>query len=348
MVRTPMTVRQVAEMVGGTVEGDGSVELDGVGAIDSAGPGELTFAEDARRAALLPASGAGAALVGADCESCPMPLIRVENVPSALATVLTHLAGEDDLPAAGVHPSATVAPDAELADGVAVGPGVVIGERAKIAAGCVFRANVSIGADVEVGQETVLHEGVVVRRGCRIGSRVRIGPNSVIGYDGFGYYTTGGVHNLIPHTGNVVIEDDVEIGACSCVDRAKFGCTRIGAGTKIDNLVQVAHNVQVGEGCLLVGQAGIAGSARLGRYVVLGGHVGVRDNVTLSDGVQCAAFSAVASDVPEGQVVLGIPAGPAREKMRAILAVDKLPELLKRVKKLEEKLKAESDRSQRE
>jgi UDP-3-O-[3-hydroxymyristoyl] glucosamine N-acyltransferase len=207
---------------------------------------------------------------------------------------------------------------------------------------------VCLGRDVRVGGECRLHEGVVVRHGCTLGERVEIGPNSVIGQDGFGYYFQDGAHHKVPHIGTVVIEDDVEIGACSCVDRAKFGATRIGAGTKIDNLVQIAHNVETGRGCLLAGQVGIAGSARLGDTVVLGGHAGVRDNIRLGDGVQAAAFSAVAGDIEAGQVVGGVPARPVREQMRAVHAAAKTPEMAKKLRDLQariERLESAADHS---
>ena len=264
----------------------------------------------------------------------------MENVQAAVAALLGKLAVPTHLPPAGVDKTATVAADAELGEAVAVGPNVVVAPRAKIAAGTVLCANVVVGADAEIGPDCLLREGVCVLDGCKLGARVHIGPNSVIGYEGFGYYFADGAHRKVPHAGNVVIEDDVEIGACSCVDRAKFGSTRIGAGTKIDNLVQVAHNVQIGRGCILVGQAGIAGSAELGDFVIVGGSAGIRDNITVGAGAQVAAYSAVAEDVPDGQVVAGVPAGPARETMRTIKAMDKLPELLKRVRQLETRLEA--------
>ena len=197
-----------------------------------------------------------------------------------------------------------------------------------------------VGAGATLGRDVVLLEGAVVRYGCVLGDRVRIGSNSVIGYDGFGYYHLDGVHHKIPHAGNVVIEDDVEIGACSCVDRAKFGSTRICAGAKIDNLVQIAHNVHIGPGCLLAGHSGVAGSTKLGAYVVMGGHSGVRDNVSVGSGVRIAACSGVAADVPDGEAMAGTPALPAREEMRIMKAGKKLPDLLKRVKDLEARLKA--------
>jgi UDP-3-O-[3-hydroxymyristoyl] glucosamine N-acyltransferase len=340
MTSEVLTVRKIAELLGGTVEGDGSGIIQSVAAVDQARPDEITFAVDERHAASLASSKAGAAIVGRGAVSTGMALIRVDNVWQAVAKLLRHLAGEADLPNAGVHPSATVAPDARLGEGVAVGPGCVIGKGARIGQATVLCANASVGARSVIGRDCLLAEGVAVKAGCVLGDRVRVGPNSVIGSEGFGYYFADGAHHRIPHIGNVVIEDDVEIGACSCVDRAKFGSTRIGAGTKIDNLVQIAHNVQIGRCCIVAGQAGLAGSARLGKGVVVMGHVGIRDHVTIGDGAQCAAFAAIASDVPDGQAVAGIPARPAREALRIMQAWNKLPDLLKTVRALETRLKA--------
>ncbi|MFW6133118.1 MAG: UDP-3-O-(3-hydroxymyristoyl)glucosamine N-acyltransferase [Planctomycetota bacterium] len=334
------TVRQVAEWVGGRVEGDGDAALRGVAGVDDAGPDELTFAADAKRAAALAQSGAAAAIVGPAAETAPMPLIRVDDVQAAVAEVLARLSPDEALPPPGVHPSAVVADDAEVAGDAAVGPGAIVGAGAKLDSGVVLMARAVVGARAVIGAGTRLYEGAVVRADCVVGRGVRLGPNSVVGSDGFGYYTADGVHRRVPHAGNVVIEDDVEVGACACIDRAKFGATRIGAGTKIDNLVQVAHNVRIGRGCLLAGQTGIAGSARLGEYVITGGHVGVRDNVALGDQVRVAAFAAVAGDIPDGHVVGGIPARQARDQRRIIAALGKLPDLLKRVRDLEAKLNA--------
>lgn len=343
MVPHRLTVKRIADLLGGTVEGDGSVEICSVSSIEEAGPADVTFAMDGRHATGLSASRAGAAIVGRKPVQAPMPLVRVDNVEAAVARLLAELAPTDDLPQPGVHPSAEVAPDAELGEGVAVGPGAVIGTRARIGRRSVLCAHVCVGAEVSVGDETVLYESVVVKARCTIGSRVRIGPNSVIGYEGFGYYTVDGVHRTIPHIGTVVIEDDVDIGACSCVDRAKFGVTRIGAGTKIDNLVQIAHNCRLGPGCLLAAQVGIAGSCELGRYVAMGGHAGVAPNTKIGDQVRCSAFGAIASDVPDGLTVVGIPAGDAKPRLRAFVMFDRLPEFFKRLKALETKLESPKD-----
>jgi len=339
-IKQPITVRTVAEWVGGTVEGDDSVTIGALAPLEQAGPNDLTFAADPKRVSRLGRCKAGAAIVDKSAPSAPMALIRVENVQAAVAALLGKLAAPTHLPPAGVDKTATVADDAELGEAVAVGPNVVVAPRAKIADGTVLCANVVIGADVEIASHCLLREGVCVLDGCKLGTRVQVGPNSIIGSEGFGYYFADGAHRKVPHAGNVVIEDDVEIGACSCVDRAKFGSTRIGAGTKIDNLVQVAHNVQVGRGCILAGQVGIAGSAELGDFVIVGGSAGIRDNITVGAGAQVAAYSAVAEDVPDGQAVVGVPAGPARETLRAIKAMNKLPELLKRVRQLETRLEA--------
>lgn len=335
-----MTVQTIADIVGGRVQGDGSVEITGVAPIDAATSADVTFAVDSRRSAALANCGAGAAIVSCDAPAVEMPLVRVDNVDAAISALLGHLAPAEDLPAPGIHPSACIASDAELGPDVAVGPGVVIGSRARVGSRSVLCANVSVGADVVIGPDVVLFDGAVVRHGCEVGSRVRIGPNSVIGFEGFGYYHADGAHHRIPHAGAVVIEDDVEIGACTCIDRGKLSPTRIGAGTKIDNLVQIGHTVQVGRACLLAGQVGIAGSTRLGDGVVIGGSAGLRDNITIGDGVQCAAFSAIASDVPPGQAVAGVPAVPARDAYRMMAARTRLPELLKRVRSIESRLKA--------
>ena len=338
MKSLPMTVREVAEVVGGQVEGDGEIRVDSLAPLDGAQNGQLTFALDERRMNKLGECQAAAALVPKAAAGLAIAQVVVGDVQAALSALLAALHPGEDFPARGVHPSATIAGDAVLGPDVAVGPGVAVGAGACIGEGTALLANVVVGRGAKIGRQCVLAEGAVVRWGCVVGDRVRIGPNSVIGEDGFGYHTVGGVHRKVPHAGNVVIEDDVEIGACSCVDRAKFGSTRVGAGTKIDNLVQVAHNVQVGAGCILVAQCGIAGSARLGRYVVLGGSAGVRDNISMGDGAQCAAYSAVAGDVAAGEVVAGTPAGPARQRLRTLQAMDKLPDLIKQVRQLETRL----------
>jgi len=333
------TARQIADLVGGSVEGDQSVQIHWIAPVDQAGEGQLTFAADEKYAARLAESGASAAIVGDKPESAPMTLIRVDNVQAAVATLLSAMVPEPPAPPPGVHPSAVVDDSAVVDPSASVGPCVTIGPEATVAADVVLLAGARVGGGVTLGRQSRICENAVIADGCHVGSRCIIGPNTTVGFTGFGYFTQDGVHHLVPHVGDVVIEDDVEIGANSCIDRAKFGSTRIGAGTKIDNLVQVAHNVQVGRGCLLVGQCGIAGSVKLGEYVVLGGHAGVRDNIEIGSQVQAAAFSAIAADIPDGEIVAGIPAQPARKALRVSRSQEKLPDLLKRVKTLEAKVK---------
>jgi UDP-3-O-[3-hydroxymyristoyl] glucosamine N-acyltransferase len=340
MSENRLTIKEIGELLGSEVHGPDQGEITSIAPLDQAGPADLTFAIDKRYASRLVTSKAGAAIVGELVSDAPMPLLIVDNVEATVAKILGALAWEHSGPSVGIDDSARVSAQAELADGVSVGPGVTIGPGTKIASGVVLHANVSVAGDVTIGPDSTLQQGAVVLDRCVIGARVIIGPNTVIGADGFGYYTDQGVHHKIPHIGDVVIEDDVEIGAGSCVDRAKFGSTVIGAGSKIDNMVQVAHNVQMGRGCILCAQVGIAGSAKLGDYVVAGGHAGIRDNVTIGDQVQCSAFAAVASDIPAGEVIAGIPAHNARQTFRELRALERLPELIKKVRTIETRLKA--------
>lgn len=339
MATSPLTVRQIAEWVSGDVVGDEQAEIRDFAPFESAGPGELTFAVDDKRLALLSESQAGAVIVPADATvDATVTQIRVEHVEAAIAELLARFAPPEDLPPAGVHATAVVDPSATLATDTAVGPHVVIGPDTVIGERSQIGANVVIGREVTIGQDCLIFPGAVIATRTEVGHRVRIGPNSVIGSEGFGYVPVDGVHQRIEHIGNVVIEDDVDLGACTCVDRAKFGSTCIGRGAKIDNLVQIAHNVQVGEGSLLAGQVGVAGSTKLGRYVVLGGHAGIRDNITIGDGAQVAAFSAVSNHVPAGETFIGIPARPAGSFRRMLAAQMKLPEWIKRIKALEKKV----------
>ncbi|MFP4353790.1 MAG: UDP-3-O-(3-hydroxymyristoyl)glucosamine N-acyltransferase [Phycisphaerae bacterium] len=340
MKPTRYTTQQIADAIGARCEGPGEVEISGPAAIDAAGPGQITFAADSRRAAGLAASKASAAIVADAPESAPMVLLRVDDVEAAWSNLLGLFAPELAEPAEGIDPTARVDASAKIDPAAAIGQNVVIGPGAVVAAGAVIGPNCVLEQDAIIGAATRLHAGVVVRHRCTIGAGCTIGPNCVIGHEGFGYFFRDGAHQLVPHVGNVVIEDSVELGACVCVDRAKFGSTRVGAGTKVDNLVQIAHNVQIGAGCLLVGQCGIAGSARLGDYVIIGGSAGVRDHVQLGDQARLAAYSAAAGDIPAGQTFAGTPAAEAKEAFRQVMALAKLPDLLKQVKKLESRVKA--------
>ena len=344
MFPRPMTLRELAETLGGVVEGDASTEVLALASLDEAGENDLTFAVDETYAAKLDACNAKAAIVPTELSfDVDRPVLRVESVPMAIGLLLGMLAGEEDLPPVGVHPSAVLADDATVSPKAAIGPHVTIGAGATLADGVVLCAGAHVGAGVTIAEGSLLAEGAVVRQGCVLGKNVRVGPNSVIGYDGFGYQYANGVHHKIPHAGNVVIEDDVELGANVCVDRAKWGSTVVGKGSKIDNLTQIAHNVQVGPGVLMAAQVGIAGSVKIGPFCVFGGQAGIRDNIELGPHTKVGARSGVGKSTQGGESLFGNLASDATKRLRAILALNKLPELLVRVKRLERQLAERKD-----
>jgi len=268
-----------------------------------------------------------------------MPAILCEKLERSVAKLLSLFTPPWPRPEPGVHPSAVVAPTARLGADTAVGPHVVIGEGAIIGDRTVFHAGVHVGAECKLGHSCVLWDHVVVRERCTLGDRVILHPHVVIGGDGFGYYFADGVHQKIAHGGIVRIEDDVEIGAGTTVDRAKFGATMIGRGTKIDNLVQIGHNVVVGENCLIVAGVLIGGSAVLKDRVTLGGNAGIKEHNTLEEGVRVAAHSCVWGDVAAGSFVSGIPARDNRQYLRGLALAARLPELHEQVRELTERLK---------
>lgn len=328
------TLAELAKAVGGVVRGDASRRVVGVRGVDEAGPEELTWIAHDKYAARLPHSRAGAVLVGRHFGETPMPAVLCDDPSFAMIRILAMFAPPVPRPPVGVHPSAVVAPSARLGVGVRVGPHVVIGDEARIGDGCTLHGSVWIGAECELGPECEIWPGTVIRERCRLGRRVVVHPNVTIGADGFGYHFRDGVHHKIPHIGSVEIGDDVEIGSGTCIDRAKFGVTRIGAGAKIDNLCQIAHNVEIGPNCIIVAQCGIAGSTRLGRGVVLGGKVGVRDHLSLGDGLRAAACCCISKDFGPGAVVNGIPAVENQQYLREQAMVRRLPDLAAALREL--------------
>jgi UDP-3-O-[3-hydroxymyristoyl] glucosamine N-acyltransferase len=305
-----------------------------------AGPADVSMVASDAYARAVTRTRAAAVLVDRRVRlpSAPVPVLVVDDVEAAVAAVLALFAPPVQRPPAGVHPTAVVAPTARLGPGCAVGPHAVVGARAVLGARCALHPGVVIGDDVTIGDDCDLYPHVVLRERVSLGHRVAIHAGAVIGTDGFGYRWDGSAHAKVPQIGTVIIEDDVEIGSCVCIDRAKFGATVIGRGTKIDNLVQVAHNVRIGPHCIIVGQTGIAGSVQLGTGVVLGGQTAVRDHVSLGDGAIAAARSAIAKDVPPGQTVSGMPALPHRQSLREQAALRHLPALRDEVRRLQEQL----------
>lgn len=336
-----LTAARLADILGATVEGDGAAVIRAGAPISSAGPGDITYVAKATLAKELGACNASAVLVGADVPVPPsMTALRLADPEAGFVRVLGMLAPAEDFPLPGVHPSAVVEPSARLAAGVAVGANAYVGANTMVEEHAVVCAGAHVGSDCRIGACAVLMSGVVVRERCTIGKRTRIHPNAVIGADGFGYIFRNGAHVKVPQVGTVEIGDDVEIGACTCVDRGKTGATRIGDGTKIDNLCQIAHNIRIGRHVVIAGASGVAGSAEIGDYVVIGGNAGVSHAVRVGTGARIAGGARVFDDVPDGQAVMGSPAVPVRTYVRVVKDWERISDLRKTVRELQDRLDA--------
>jgi UDP-3-O-[3-hydroxymyristoyl] glucosamine N-acyltransferase len=334
-----LTVSELAALVGGQFasEADGSLRITGAAAVADAGAGQVTFFGNAKYLAQIKASQASAALVPLDfLEPIPPVAIRVENPSRAFAELLQKFAPPPVRFAPGVHPTAVIAADVRLGANVSIQPFVVIEEGARIGENTVIGAHGYIGHEAAVGTDCEIAPRVTVGARCRLGDRVVVHSGAVLGSDGFGFEFSGGKHVKIPQTGIVQVDNDVEIGANVTIDRARFGRTWIGEGTKIDNLVQIAHNVVVGKHCILVSQTGISGSSRLGNYVTLAGQVGIVGHIEIGDEAVVGAQSGVSKSVPAKTMVWGSPAQPIRESKEQVALVRRLPKLIERVRALEQ------------
>jgi UDP-3-O-[3-hydroxymyristoyl] glucosamine N-acyltransferase len=332
-----ITVSKLADILKAQLIGSGAAEVCGVSAFDAAGPDSVTFAAEAKLLGKISGCKAAAVIVNKKTDS-PIPLLIVDNVERALIEALKQFMPAIGRPAAGIHKTAVIEAGAIVDETASVGPLAYIRAGAKIGERTVIGAGVKIGEDSVIGKDCRLEDNAVVYHNCTIANNCVIGANTTIGATGFGYYFIDGQHRLIPHTGGVVIEDCVEIGANSCIDRAKFGNTVIGAGTKIDNLVQIAHNVIIGKCCLIVSQVGISGSTRLGNGVVLAGQVGIKDHITIGDGTQIGAQAGVMNDIGPNKQIVGSPAIDVKEFFRQVLLEQKLPEMSKQLKQLVKKV----------
>jgi len=332
------TLAELAARVGGQVVGDGGRRLVGVRTLDEASDEHLSFYHNRRYLKSALASRAGALLVESAGPFAGRDLLVCVNPYLALAEIL-ELYYPPRRPPSGIHPSAVVAASAHFGADCAVGACAVVGERAAIGERVVIGPGCVLGDDVEVGSDTVLHPHVVVEERCRVGARCIFHAGVVIGSDGFGFATAGGVHRKLLQVGTVVVEDDVELGANVCVDRAALGETRVGRGTKVDNLVQIAHNVRVGAHGLLVAGVAIAGSTVLGDRVTMAGQSGAVGHIHIADGTVVTAKTGVTLDTQPGEMVSGFPSRPHREWLRAMANLYQLDELRQRLAALEDLVK---------
>ena len=335
-----ITVQDIAALVGGRVHGDGSVCITGVNGLKEAAPGEICFVRGTRYLPLLETSAASAVFINEVPEWLSIPAIVVGQPDLAFAMLLKHCETESLIHPTGIHPTAVVDATATLGVDVAldarvvIAPGAVLGDRVVIYAGAY------IGRNVHIGDDTVIYPNVVLREDTTLGRRCIIHAGAILGSDGFGFAPLGGQWMKIPQVGRVQVGDDVEIGSNTTIDRATFGVTRIGTGTKIDNLVQVGHNCEIGEHCAIAGMAGLAGSTVLKNHVRVGASAGVAGHIELGEGATVGARSGVTHSVAPGQTVLGYPADDLSKTRRVWAANRRTPEMLRRIRQLEHQLEA--------
>jgi UDP-3-O-[3-hydroxymyristoyl] glucosamine N-acyltransferase len=335
------TASQIAEQLGGEIVGDGSVKITGIAPAESAKAGDLTFAEKENYFAAAEQSQASAILVPDGFESAAKVLIRVKNPRVAIAKALPlFFPSESHQP--GIHESAVIHPTAQIDASAHVGPHCVVGAGARLGRRAVLMGGNHIGRDSKIGDDVCLHPNVVIYAKTQIGNRVIIHAGTVIGSDGYGYVFDQGHHRKMLQVGHVIIHDDVEIGANAAIDRGALGATVIGQGTKIDNLVHVAHNVVMGRHCLVMGQVGFAGSTHLGDYVVIASQSGIAGHLRLGNQSTIGAKSGVMRDIPDGGTVLGYPAAPDKQVKRQWAATAQLPDVIRRLRELEKRMGGQS------
>jgi UDP-3-O-[3-hydroxymyristoyl] glucosamine N-acyltransferase len=330
-----MKLRDLAERLDCRLEGDGDVEIRRVAGIDTACPGDVTFLANPKYTSALASTRASAVIARGDAPAARCAMLRTDEPYLAFARAVGLLA-PDSRPAAGVHALAAIAASATIGRDVSVGPFVAVGEGARVGDRTIIFPNVTIGPGASIGEDCVIHSNVSIRERVTVGNRVVLQNGVVIGGDGYGFVRRkDGTHEKIPQVATVVIEDDVELGANSTVDRPAVGETRIKAGTKIDNLVQIAHGVTVGRNVLMAAQVGIAGSTEIGDDVMFGGQVGVGGHLTIGKGAVAVGQSGVTNSLEPGAMVAGYPAIDGKEWRKASVIFRRLPELKKRIEELE-------------
>jgi UDP-3-O-[3-hydroxymyristoyl] glucosamine N-acyltransferase len=332
------TLKEIAQFIGGEAIGDSGVVITGASGIKEARAGDITFLANPKYSSLLAATAASAVITPYDIKDSIKPIIRVDNPSLAFAKVISLILPDTAAHPKGIHPTAILGKDVLIGRDVALGPYVVIEEGASIGDNSVIYPHVFIGRGSKLGEGCLIYPNVSIRERIVIGKRAIIHSGTVIGSDGFGFVTVEKAHHKIPQVGTVEIGDDVEIGANVAIDRARFDKTVIGSGTKIDNLVQIAHNVVIGKNCIIVAQVGISGSTTIGDNVTLAGQAGLVGHITVGDGAVVTAQSGVAKSIPAGQMYSGTPARPFMNNQRVIACLQNLPDLIKEVRELKKKI----------
>jgi len=333
-----VTLKELAQRLGGACAAGGETVIRGVAGIKEAEAGQITFLADRKLEEWLARTNASAVILAPDHPFDRLPTIRLADPRAAFRQAIEIFADGGRPLAPGVHPSALVGAGTLLGEGVAVGPHVVLGARCRVGERTTLLPGAVVGDDVEIGPDCLVYPHAVLWKGTRLGARVVVHSGAVIGDDGFGFLTRDGRHVKVPHLGHVVVEDDVEIGANACVARATTGVTRVGRGSRVDNLVQIAHNVAIGEDAILCAQVGIAGSTTVGSRVTMGGQVGVVGHIQIGDDAMVGAQGGVTKSVPAGAQVSGYPATPHALARRMYAALRNLPDLVREVRRLRERL----------
>jgi len=332
------TLKEIASIIDGEIIGDENIIVTGICGIKEAKEGDLTFIANSRYLPLMGQTRASAIITSMDVKTAPKAIIRTENPSMAFAKMVSLLAPNDVRRPKGIHPTAIIGDKVKIGKNVAIDPYVVLEDNVEIKDNTVLYAGVYIGHHTKVGRDCIIYPYVIIRESVTIGNKVVIHGGTVIGSDGFGFSTVQGVHHRIPQIGTVIIEDDVEIGANVTIDRARFDKTIIKKGTKIDNLVQIAHNVSIGENSIIVAQSGISGSTNIGKNVTVAGQAGIIGHISIGDNVVVAAQSGVTKSIPSNTCVSGYPAKPHILAKKIHAFTQNLPELFKKVKQLEEEI----------
>jgi UDP-3-O-[3-hydroxymyristoyl] glucosamine N-acyltransferase len=332
------TLKEIAELVGGEVVGNDSTVITGVSGIKEAGDGDITFVANPKYFPLMEKTGASAIITSREVKEAPKPIIRTDNPSLSFAKIVSLAAPGELKHPKGIHPTAVLGKDVSTGRDVSIGPYVVIEDNVSIGDGTIIYSGTFVGHHSKIGSGALIYANVSIRENITIGNRVIIHSGTVIGSDGFGFATIEGMHQKIPQVGTVEVGDDVEIGANVAIDRARFEKTVIGSGTKIDNLVQIAHNVVIGKNSIVVAQVGISGSTTVGNNVVLAGQVGLVGHINIGDNVIVMAQSGVSKSIPAGTMAWGYPAKPAAQAKRVNAAVQNLPRLYETVSELKKKI----------